>query len=135
MEQCYLFVVSDDILPVLHPKSGKYSRDATCMKNRRSKLEIYLDVLQVIKEGTTKPTRIMYGSNLSWNLLQSVLSSMADQDLITMIDESDSRDKRTNVVYMITHKGDSVLKYYHHAKGLIDVDVEGFNPLHITRAQ
>ncbi|MES0324359.1 MAG: winged helix-turn-helix domain-containing protein [Candidatus Bathyarchaeia archaeon] len=32
------------------------------MKNRRSKLEIYLDVLKVIKEGTTKPTRIMYGA-------------------------------------------------------------------------
>ena len=77
----------------------------------------------------------MYGSNLSWKLLQGVLSSMIEQDLITKIDKSDSRDKRTSVVYEITGKGDSVIKYFRHAKGLIDVDSEGFNPLHITRAQ
>jgi predicted transcriptional regulator len=103
------------------------------MKQRRSKLEIYIDVLQVIKEGTTKPTRIMYSSNLSWILLQGVLSSMVEQDLITMIDKSDSRDKRTSVVYEITGKGDSVIKHFRHAKGLTDVDGEGFNPLHITQ--
>jgi predicted transcriptional regulator len=103
------------------------------MKQRRSKLEIYIDVLQVIKEGTTKPTRIMYGSNLSWTLLQGVLSSMVDQELITKMDKSVSRDKRTKVVYEITGKGDSVIKYFRHAKGLIDVDNEGFNPLHITQ--
>ena len=105
------------------------------MKQRRSKLEIYIDVLQVIKEGTTKPTRIMYGSNLSWKLLQEVLGAMVDQDLISKIDRSESRDKRTSVVYEVTGKGDSVIKYFRHAKGLIDVDSEGFNPLHITRTQ
>ena len=65
------------------------------MKNRRSKLEIYIDVLKVIKEGTTKPTRIMYGANLSWKLLQDVLNSMVEQNLIAEIDESEFRDKRT----------------------------------------
>ena len=103
------------------------------MTNRRSKLEIYIDVLQVIKEGTTKPTRIMYGSNLSWKLLQGVLSSMIEQDLIIKIDKSGSKDKRTSAVYEVTGKGDSVIKYFRHAKGLIDVDNEGFNPLHITQ--
>ena len=92
------------------------------MKNRRSKLEIYLDVLNVIKEGTTKPTRIMYGANLSWKLLQGVLKSMVAQDLIEEIDMSTSRDKRTNTVYQVTNKGDSVIRYFDRAKGLMEID-------------
>ena len=103
------------------------------MKNRRSKLEIYIDVLKEIKGGTTKPTRIMYGSNLSWQLLQGVLSSMADQDLIEEIDDSGSRDKRTNKIYKITSKGDGVIRYFDRAKGLIEVDEPDFDPLRIAR--
>jgi predicted transcriptional regulator len=105
------------------------------MKNRRSKLEIYLDVLKVIKEGTTKPTRIMYGANLSWKLLQGILNSMVGQDLIEEIDVSESRDKRTNKIYQVTTKGDSVIRYFDRAKGLIEVDEPDFNPLQIARAR
>ena len=104
------------------------------MKNRRSKLEIYLEVLKVIKEGTTKPTRIMYGANLSWKLVQGVLNSMVDQDLIKAIDMSTSRDKRTNTVYQVTNKGDSVIRYFDRAKRLIEVDGPNFNPLQIAKA-
>ena len=46
------------------------------MKRRRSKLEVYLDVLWTIKNGTRKPTRIMYESNLSWKPLQRTLDSL-----------------------------------------------------------
>lgn len=103
------------------------------MKSRRSKLEIYLDVLKVIKEGTRKPTRIMYGANLSWKLLQNILSSLVDQNLILEVDASDSRDKRTNTIFEITSKGDSVIRYFDRAKGLIEVDEPDFNPLQIAR--
>ena len=105
------------------------------MRNRRSKLEIYLDVLKVIKEGTKKPTRIMYGANLSWKLLQGILGSMGSQGLIEEIDASDSRDKRTTKVYEITSKGDSVIRYFDRAKGLIEVDEPDFNPLQIARGR
>ncbi len=104
------------------------------MKNRRSKLEIYL-VLKVIKEGTTKPTRIMYAANLSWKLIQSVLNSMVNQDLIEEIDVSTSRDKRTNTIYKVTTKGDSVIRYFDRAKVLIEVDEPDFNPLKIANNQ
>jgi predicted transcriptional regulator len=104
------------------------------MKNRRSKLEIYIDILQIIKEGTSKPTRIMYGANLSWKLLQGVLDNMMNQGLIDEIDRSQSKDKRTSKIYEVTSKGDSVVKYFGRAKQLIDVDVEdNFNPLHIAK--
>lgn len=72
------------------------------MKNRRSKLKIHLDVLKVIKDGNTKPTRIMYGANLSWKLLQGILDSLVTQSLIVEIDLSKSKDKRTNRIYTVT---------------------------------
>jgi predicted transcriptional regulator len=100
------------------------------MKNRRSKLEIYIDVLKVIKGGTIKPTRIMYSANLSWKLLQGILESMVSQDLIEEIDVSTSRDKRTNTIYGVTRKGDNVIKFFNHAKGLIELDELDFQPLH-----
>ena len=104
------------------------------MKNRRSKLEIYIEVLQLIKEGIAKPTRIMYGANLSWKLLQSVLDNMIDQGLIDEIDQSRSKDKRTSKIYELTSRGDSVIRYFRHAKQLIDLDGEdSFNPFQIAK--
>lgn len=103
------------------------------MKNRRSKLELYLDVLSVIKSGTIKPTRIMYGANLSWKLLQGILNSLVTQDLIEETDLSASRDKRTNRVYNVTKKGDIVIRYFDQAKKLIEVDEPEFKPLQIVR--
>ena len=103
------------------------------MKSRRSKLEIYIDVLKEIKQGTSKPTRIMYGSNLSWKLLQGVLGSMVDQGLIEEIDKSSSKDKRTNKIYRITSKGDGVIRYFDRARGLIEVDESSFDPLRMAQ--
>jgi predicted transcriptional regulator len=89
---------------------------------RRSKLEVYMDVLWVIKGGTRKPTRIMYGANLSWKPLQSVLKSLVSQDLITELDASNNRDKRTNTVYELTQKGENVIKYFNQARHLLEIE-------------
>ena len=43
------------------------------MKMRRSRFEVHLDVRYTIRNGVKKPTRIMYGANLSWKSLQRVL--------------------------------------------------------------
>ena len=95
------------------------------MTRRRSKLEIYLDVLWTIKSGTTKPTRIMYGANLSWKPLQRVLQSMKEQELIVEIDDRDGRDKRTNTRYEITQKGENVIQYFNRAQGFIELEEVG----------
>ena len=90
------------------------------MTRRRSKLEIYLDVLWIIKNGTRKPTRIMYGANLSWKPLQRILNSLVTQGFIREVDVRNGRDKRTSTSYEITQKGENVIKYFHQAKDLID---------------
>ncbi len=88
---------------------------------RRSRLEIYLEVLQIIKGGTSKPTRIMYNANLSWRPLMRVLGSMIDKELVREIDVSAlgrKRDKRTTKLYEITMKGEKVVRYFRGAKEL-----------------
>lgn len=92
------------------------------MTRRRSKLEIYLEVLWIIKEGTRKPTRIMYGANLSWKPLHKILRSMVSQGLIRVVDARDSRDKRTNMYYEITQKGENVVRYFNRAKSLLELE-------------
>ena len=58
---------------------------------------------------------------------------MVAQDLIEEVDASNTRDKRTNKYYDITSKGDSVIRYFERAQGLINVDEPNFNPLQIAR--
>ncbi len=136
IEQRYLFVVYNYTLYVIGRFRGLFvSAGVNTVKNRRSKLELYLDVLNVIKDGTSKPTRIMYGANLSWKLVQGILSSLVTQGLIDEIDLSTSRDKRTNRIYNVTKKGDSVIKYFNQAKKLIEVDEPEFKPLQIVRGR
>ena len=89
---------------------------------RRSRLELYLEVLKPIKNGTEKPTRIMYEANLSWTLLQDILYSLETQDLVEEIDVSESRDKRSARIYRITEKGDALTRYFHHAEQLLSLD-------------
>ena len=81
------------------------------MTQKRSRLEVYLDILKVISNGTHKPTRIMYGANLSWKPLMKALESMLEQGLI-------NADEK-HATYTITEKGRDVLHYFDKAVSLI----------------
>jgi len=89
---------------------------------RRSKLEIYLDVLWAIKRGTRKPTRIMYEANLSWKPLQNILQSMISQELIVEIDARAEKDKRTSTVYEVTQKGENIITYFNRGRDYLNLE-------------
>lgn len=86
------------------------------MVTRRSRLEIYLDILKVINEGVDKPTRIMYATNLSWTPLSNILESLKDQGLI-VIPNKGSRNR-----YEITEKGKNVVKYLSQAIETVKIE-------------
>ncbi|MCW3987267.1 MAG: hypothetical protein NWE87_03010 [Candidatus Bathyarchaeota archaeon] len=73
---------------------------------RRSRLEIYFDVLKTIENGTEKPTRIMYETNLSWTSLISVFATLIDSDFIR------AEKNKTSKRYFITAKGKNALSYH-----------------------
>lgn len=88
------------------------------MSHRRSRLEITIDVLKAT-QNYSKPTRIMYASNLSWQPLKIILDSLVKQGLIAGKREekrAKDRDLRTKTEYELTPKGVKVLQYF-----------EGFN--------
>jgi len=89
------------------------------MSIRRSKLNIMLSVLSTVKEGADKPTRIMYATNLSWNPLQEVLSSLVKQELLREIEVPGN--KRSRRRYEVTEKGVNVLTYFEGASELLDI--------------
>ncbi|MBS7639777.1 MAG: DUF4364 family protein [Candidatus Bathyarchaeia archaeon] len=86
-------------------------------KRKRSKLEVYLEVLHVISRGESKPTRIMYKTNLSWIPLQEILNFLVSQDLIEEV-ESEKRKE-----YFITDKGKRVLAYFKSLTELLPYEI------------
>ena len=69
---------------------------------RRTRIEIILSILENSVEGASK-TRIVYGSNLNFNLASRYLSLLLEKDLISV----DAGDKR---IYRTTEKGAELLK-------------------------
>lgn len=69
-------------------------------------MEIYFDVLEAIDNGTNKPTRIMYETNLSWTSLLSAFDSLIHSDFIR------TEKKKSATRYYITEKGRNALSYH-----------------------
>jgi predicted transcriptional regulator len=71
------------------------------MEERRSKMRIYLDMLNTIirKGGTTKPTHIMYGANLSHDRLKTYLNFLLEKGFIEEVNVSG------RIYYQVTEKG------------------------------
>ena len=82
----------------------------TAWGSKRSRLEIYLDVLKVLRKGESRPTRIMYQSNLSWKPLMKILDSLMRQEIVET-----SQDNFHNV-YRLTKKGVDTLEYFKNAE-------------------
>jgi predicted transcriptional regulator len=85
------------------------------MSKKRSRLEIYLEVLKVIRAGYSKPTNIMYKSNLSWITLQEILGSLVEKGLVAVV------EKNGRKLYVITAKGKSVLSSLEEAYTILSV--------------
>lgn len=97
------------------------NRCSDTLSARRSKFQLSVEVLNKIKNGETKPTRIMYGANLSWKSLKEIIISLVSQGLIDEI-VSEGGSKRAKKRYKITEKGESVIQYYSMVSGLIELE-------------
>jgi predicted transcriptional regulator len=89
------------------------------MSNRRSRLEITLDVLKAVRDGVDKPTRIMYVANMSWNPTQELLAKLVEEGLLDVTEER--TEKRSKRSYVITERGRNVISYLRGAEALINL--------------
>lgn len=75
---------------------------------RRSKLEMYVDILKVlVQRGPLKLTHIMYKANLNCSVLSEYLDFLVKQGLI-----EERIVERNTEVYACTAKGMGVLKFF-----------------------
>ena len=82
---------------------------------RRSKLEIYFEIVDTIDRGIDKPTRIMYKTNLSWITLHQIFDVLINGGFIS--EENSKNSKR----YYITDKGRRALSYHRRSiEGLVE---------------
>ena len=95
---------------------------------RRSKMEMYVDILKVLaKNGPLKLTHIMYKANVNCSVLKQNLDFLIQQNLI---EEQIRRKKRnkTKVRYAITEQGKTVIKYFNEVNRALQITKENNIP-------
>ena len=91
---------------------------------RRSKLEMYVDILRVLTHnGPLKLTHIMYKANVNCSILDECLSFLINQALVEKRTIS-----RNRVVFVVTQKGISVVKYFRELKQVLPIVDENQKP-------
>ena len=92
---------------------------------RRSKLETYVDILKVLaQKGPLKLTHIMYKANLNCKVLKEYLDFLMTQGLV-----EERTMRKSKVVFAVTQRGITVLKYFHELKQALPVTEEDRSPL------
>jgi predicted transcriptional regulator len=87
---------------------------------RRSKLEIYIDILAVLAmKGHLKLTHIMYKSNVNCSVLKEQLEFLIKNNLV---EERILRKEKT--VYAITPRGMQILKAFREIKNVFPEEEE-----------
>ena len=82
---------------------------------KRSKLELYLDLLKVLAQrGPLKVTHIMHMANFNCSVLKEYLDSLAKQGLV-----KEKIIGREKTVYVITQRGVIVLKRLREVKEML----------------
>jgi predicted transcriptional regulator len=90
---------------------------------RRSKLEMYIDILKVLAHrGPLKLTHIMYKANVNCSVLKEYLDYLIKQGLV----EERTVGKR-RVVFAITQRGITVLKYFRELRQVLPIVEEARN--------
>jgi len=99
------FPVADAEETVTTKQPADSAQEIISASRRRSKIEIYHELLRLIGSGVSKPTHLMYECNLSWASLRGSLDAMLDTGLVEI---STSAEGKTT--YALSEKGYSLLK-------------------------
>ncbi len=85
---------------------------------------MYVDILKVLaRHGSLKLTHIMYKANVNCSVLKQYLDFLVQQNLV----EEQALHKKRNkirVVYAITERGRTVLKYFREVNNALQITGE-----------
>ncbi|HXX87810.1 MAG TPA: winged helix-turn-helix domain-containing protein [Candidatus Acidoferrum sp.] len=90
---------------------------------RRSKLEMYIDILKVLaRRGPLKLTHVMYKANVNCSVLKEYLDFLLKQNLV-----EERTVGKCRTVYAITQRGITVLKYFRELQQALPILEEARN--------
>ncbi len=85
------------------------------MSSKRNRMEIIHDILDAIREeGEIKPTHILYGANLSHDMMKDYLDELLEKDMIEKKEEDDG------TFYSLKEKGFEYLNEYERIKEFME---------------
>jgi predicted transcriptional regulator len=90
------------------------------MPNKKTRLEIYFDVLRAIKSGNNRKTWIMRAANISWHRLNEMLTSLISQGFVEEVKTLHWSDKRIKTSYDFTLRGEKMMSYLEQCEVLSD---------------
>jgi predicted transcriptional regulator len=110
---CYSQCFPDNRVPVFVVDAYPGERQ---MSEKRSKLQIFMDILNLIQKesGKAKPTRILYGANLSHSALKEYLNYLTSNGFIQEMKEDG------HVFYALTEKGYGFINEFRRMKRLTE---------------
>ena len=83
---------------------------------RRSKLETYFSIIEVVGAGNQKPTHIMYKANRSWTVMQEYIKKLESREIIALEVVEGKK------IYQLTQKGFALLDKYSEIKEDMRID-------------
>jgi predicted transcriptional regulator len=90
---------------------------------RRSKLEMYVDILIVLaQKGPQKLTHMMYKANVNCSVLKEYLGFLIKQGLV-----EERTIVKARIVFAVTQRGITVLKYFHELEHVLPIVDEARN--------
>jgi predicted transcriptional regulator len=108
---------------MIYIKNMNNGENKRSIKVRRSKLEMYVDILTVLAhKGPLKLTHVMYKANVNCSVLKEYLDFLTKQGLV---EERTVGKRRT--VYSVTQRGITVLKYFKELKQVLPIVDEARN--------
>jgi predicted transcriptional regulator len=85
---------------------------------RRSKLEIYVDILKVLAHnGPLNLTHVMYEANVNCSVLTEYLDFLIKKGLVV----EERTIGKARVVFAVTQRGSTVLKYFREIKQVLPI--------------
>jgi len=78
------------------------------MSLRRSRFEIYRELLTQVHNGDSQPNRMMYSTELPWYTFNQVMQTLISQKFLVEVDQM---DKGSRARYKVTEKGERFLEY------------------------
>jgi predicted transcriptional regulator len=94
------------------------------MTYRRSRIELYVDILQAIANGRESPARIVYAANLSYDRVVRHLSFLTEQKLA---DRIEGKKKR----FRITERGLEVIRYFKEVEAALFLKKKTFTKINV----